>query len=195
MVEQGNDTRGIWLDGSIRDEGQRRKTPPDGGLLSRGRRVWLHRYIQAPTTARAMLQLQEIGHKSFDCTNAQGCATCAGGGTATANAPRPSQNGFRVVVRTKRSAETAEDSIHHNKSRTFYITQLYVGIQREIHDSLMNDEKLQDMAFLAIQEPHARRIRGRLLTTSMGLRRIVRDVRRDTGTVCGGGNWGRPQLP
>jgi hypothetical protein len=46
--------------------------------------------------------------------------------------------------------------------------QLNVRKQGEIHDSLMNDEEIQDMTALAIQEPHARRIQGRLLTTPMG---------------------------
>jgi exonuclease III len=46
--------------------------------------------------------------------------------------------------------------------------QLNVRKQGEIHDSLMNDEEIQDVTVLAIQEPHARRIQGRLLTTPMG---------------------------
>jgi exonuclease III len=46
--------------------------------------------------------------------------------------------------------------------------QLNVRKQGEIHDSLMNDEGIQDAAVLAIQELHARRIQGRLLTTPMG---------------------------
>lgn len=46
--------------------------------------------------------------------------------------------------------------------------QLNVRKQGEIHDSLMNDEEIQDAAVLAIQEPHARKIQGRLLTTPIG---------------------------
>ena len=46
--------------------------------------------------------------------------------------------------------------------------QLNVRKQGEIHDSLMNDEEIRDATVLAIQEPHARRIQGRLLTTPMG---------------------------
>ncbi|KIW35908.1 uncharacterized protein PV06_11780 [Exophiala oligosperma] len=47
-------------------------------------------------------------------------------------------------------------------SRVFHMMQLNVRKQGEIHDSLMNDEKVPDMPVLAIQEPHARRIRSML---------------------------------
>src|SRR3977135_3179750 len=53
-------------------------------------------------------------------------------------------------------------------SRTFRMIQLNVRKQGEIHDSLMNDEEIRDATVLAIQEPHARRIQGRLLTTPLG---------------------------
>jgi hypothetical protein len=46
--------------------------------------------------------------------------------------------------------------------------QLNMRKQGEVHDSLMNDEEIRSAAVLAIQEPHARRIQGRLLTTPMG---------------------------
>lgn len=67
-----------------------------------------------------------------------------------------------------RIARTAGSSIRHVMSRTFRIIQLNVRKQGAVHDSLMNDEQTQDAAVLAIQEPQARRIHGRLLTTPMG---------------------------
>src|SRR4051794_32118807 len=53
-------------------------------------------------------------------------------------------------------------------SRTFRMIQLNVRKQGAVHDSLMNDKEIQDATVLAIQEPQARRIQGRLLTTPMG---------------------------
>src|ERR1700709_1256755 len=53
-------------------------------------------------------------------------------------------------------------------SRTFRMIQLNVRKQGTVHDSLMNDEETQYAKVLAIQEPQARRIQGRLLTTPMG---------------------------
>lgn len=62
-------------------------------------------------------------------------------------------------------------------SRTFRMIQLNVRKQGEIHDSLMNDEEIQDTTVLAIHEPHARRIQGRLLTTPMGHHKWTKMVR------------------
>ncbi|KAJ5471428.1 hypothetical protein N7530_008785 [Penicillium desertorum] len=91
---------------------------------------------------------QEIGHKAFQCKNVR--------------------NAFRVEARMNRIARTAGSSIRHVMSKTFRIIQLNVRKQGAVHDSLMNDEQTRDAAVLAIQEPQARRIHGRLLTTPMG---------------------------
>ncbi|KGO75147.1 Endonuclease/exonuclease/phosphatase [Penicillium italicum] len=53
-------------------------------------------------------------------------------------------------------------------NRTLRIIQLNVRKQGAVHESLMNDEDTQNAVALAIQEPQARRIQGRLLTTPMG---------------------------
>ena len=53
-------------------------------------------------------------------------------------------------------------------NKTLRIIQLNVRKQGAVHESLMNDEETRDAVALAIQEPQARRIQGRLLTTPMG---------------------------
>jgi hypothetical protein len=53
-------------------------------------------------------------------------------------------------------------------NKSLRILQLNVRKQGAVLDSLMNDEETQGTVALAIQEPQARRIQGRLLTTPMG---------------------------
>ena len=73
----------------------------------------------------------------------------------------------RAEASTSRSADTAGSSIHPNMNRTFRMVQLNVRKQGEVHDSLINNEETQDATILAIQEPQAHRVKGRLLTTPM----------------------------
>jgi exonuclease III len=63
--------------------------------------------------------------------------------------------------------ETARSFSPPDMSNNFRIIQLNVRKQGAVHDSLMNDEEIQEAMVLAIQEPQARRIQGRLLTTPM----------------------------
>ena len=82
---------------------------------------------------------------------------------AVAMSPCPSVSYAKALM--NRSAETARNSTLPNMSKTFRMIQLNVRKQGSVHDSLMNDEGIQEAMVLAIQEPHARIIQGRLLTT------------------------------
>lgn len=56
------------------------------------------------------------------------------------------------------------------------MVQLNVRKQGEVHDSLMNDIGIQNDTVVAIQEPKARKIQGRLLTTPMGHHKWIKMV-------------------
>ena len=57
---------------------------------------------------------------------------------------------------------------HTPMSMTLKILQLNIGKRTEVQQSLMNDKELQDFAVLAIAEPHARIIDGKMVTSPMG---------------------------
>ena len=75
-----------------------------------------------------------------------------------------------------RSARTAENSTPPVMSRTFRVLQLNVRKQGEVHESLMNDMDTQDATVVAIQEPQARKVHGRLLTTPMNHHKWIKLV-------------------
>jgi hypothetical protein len=80
---------------------------------------------------------------------------------------RPFRNVPCAVGHTNHSAKLVGGFTHLAMGKPLRIIQLNVQKRSEIHDSLMNDEEIQDAAVVAIQEPQARKIKGRLLTTPM----------------------------
>lgn len=111
---------------------------------------------------------QEItDHKAYQCTKTQICGKCAREGHHIAPVLRQSRSVPHVAGPTKHLAEAAGNSTHLSMSRVLRILQLNVRKQGAVHDSLMNDEDIQDATVLAIREPQARIIQGRLLITPM----------------------------
>jgi hypothetical protein len=108
------------------------------------------------------------GHRAYQCHNPQACANCAKEGHHHRDCREAVSKCVPFGGPTHHSAETAGSSTHLFMSSTFRMIQLNVRKRGEVHDSLMNDEEIQDAAVLAIQEPQARLIKGRLLTTPMG---------------------------
>ena len=96
--------------------------------------------------------------------------------TTTAIAVKWLPNASYAAALMNRLAETAGNSTHCNMSRTLRLIQLNVRKQGVVHDSLMNDKEIQDATVLAIQEPQARRVQGRLLTTPISHHRWIKMV-------------------
>ncbi|OAQ60394.1 reverse transcriptase [Purpureocillium lilacinum] len=92
---------------------------------------------------------QQIGHIARNCTKPQVCANCATEG------------------HDHKASGTAGSSTLPRMSSTLRVIQYNVAKTAEAHESLMNDNAIEDVAVLAIQEPQARLIKGNLLTTPM----------------------------
>ncbi|XP_044720072.1 endonuclease-reverse transcriptase domain-containing protein [Hirsutella rhossiliensis] len=92
---------------------------------------------------------QEIGHKAYSCKKQRTCGSAQTLGITTENAQRLSQNASPML-------------------ESLRILQLNAHKSDVVQQSLMNDEDLKDFAALAISEPHARNIDGKVVTSPMG---------------------------
>ncbi|KZL86802.1 reverse transcriptase, partial [Colletotrichum incanum] len=105
--------------------------------------------------------------------------------TAMKSATQRLSNAFPAEGRTNQATETAGSSTPLDMSERFRMIQLNVRKQGAVHDSLMNDEAIRGATVLAIQEPQARVIQGRLLTTPMGHQGWTKMV----PSTCRDGRW------
>ncbi|KAJ6436626.1 reverse transcriptase [Purpureocillium lavendulum] len=110
---------------------------------------------------------QNIGHKSFQCKYAQVCGRCAMPGITTETAKRQNRSACLAVDRMNRSAEIVGCGTHVAMSKTLSILQLNVGKREPVQQSLMNDVELKDYGVLAVSEPYARLVDGRVVTSPM----------------------------
>ena len=80
--------------------------------------------------------------------------------TATVSAARRSLSVFHAEAYINRTAKIVENYIQYNINKIFRIIQLNIQKQSAVHNSLINNKKIQDTAAIAIQESQARRISG-----------------------------------
>ncbi|KJK85253.1 hypothetical protein H633G_10910, partial [Metarhizium anisopliae BRIP 53284] len=78
------------------------------------------------------------------------------------------QNASCVRDRTNRLAGNAACGIREAMHRSLHVLQLNVRKQEPVQLSLMNDPDLKEYAALAISEPYARKIDGRIITAPLG---------------------------
>lgn len=74
------------------------------------------------------------------------------------------------------SAKIGGGFTHLVMSKPLLIIHLNVRKGDAAHDSLMNDTEIQDAAAIAIQEPWAWKIKGRLLTTPMAHHKWIKMI-------------------
>ncbi|OWT42387.1 reverse transcriptase [Pochonia chlamydosporia 170] len=86
---------------------------------------------------------QEIGHKRFTCKKPEVCGRCA----------RPGHH---------------HKECHAVEPKAFRMLQLNVRKQEPVQLSLMNDPDLKEYAVLAVSEPYARTIDGKVFTAPLG---------------------------
>jgi hypothetical protein len=100
-------------------------------------------------------QCQEIGYKAYSCNKQV---------IVIASVSRRHQSVYRVEDLTNRIAKTAGRSILLLMCKTLKVFQLNLRKQREVQQSVMNDDQLQDFAILALSEPYAFLKEDRVIT-------------------------------
>lgn len=86
------------------------------------------------------------------------------------DAPRRAiiQSAFHAGPLINSTAKTVASLICHVVNKTFRVIQLKVSKQGAAHEGLMDDKETENSVVLAIEDPQARRIQSRLLTTPIG---------------------------
>ncbi|XP_044720163.1 endonuclease-reverse transcriptase domain-containing protein [Hirsutella rhossiliensis] len=108
-------------------------------------------YVFEPRTGPIQcFNCQEIGHKAYSCKKQRTCGKCAN------------------VGHHHRECTAIEPKCVPLMLESLRILQLNAHKSDVVQQSLMNDEDLKDFAALAISEPHARNIDGKVVTSPTG---------------------------
>ena len=127
-------------------------------------------YIGVSSTGSAQINATDARRLATNRSSATNLRSVGGApkrATITAVATSPCLSASYAKALMSHLAETARNFSPPNMNNIFRMIQLNVRKQGAVHDSLMNDEEIQDAMVLAIQEPQARRVQGRLLTAPM----------------------------